>query len=116
MRHERHIGREELDSPEGYVFRTAREHNVKIIQLWFTDILSFLKRFSITVEVLQDALKDGEVFDGSSIEGFIRHNVCATFMPKPHAGTTGAGYISICRSSSRGRYTQPDQTVPAEPD
>ncbi len=62
------------DAAKDYVLHTAQEHNVKIIQLWFTDILGFLKSFSITVEELEDALKDGEVFDGSSIEGFIRHS------------------------------------------
>tara|TARA_B100001750_G_C15460965_1_gene574264 strand:- start:81 stop:1430 length:1350 start_codon:yes stop_codon:yes gene_type:complete len=62
------------DTAKDYVLHTAQEHNVKIIQLWFTDILGFLKSFSITVEELEDALEDGEVFDGSSIEGFIRHS------------------------------------------
>ena len=60
--------------PKDYVLQRAQEHNIRIIQLWFTDILGFLKSFSITVEELEDALKDGEVFDGSSIEGFIRHS------------------------------------------
>ena len=65
---------DQSDAAKDYVLHTAHEHNVKIIQLWFTDILGFLKSFSITVEELEDALKDGEIFDGSSIEGFIRHS------------------------------------------
>jgi len=32
------------------VLRMAKEHNVKFIRLWFTDILGFLKSFAITVE------------------------------------------------------------------
>ncbi len=54
------------------VIKMAKEHDVKFIRLWFTDILGFLKSFSITVEELERALEDGMGFDGSSIEGFAR--------------------------------------------
>jgi glutamine synthetase len=55
-----------------YVLKMAREHDVKFIWLWFTDILGGLKSFSITVEELEGALEEGMGFDGSSIEGFAR--------------------------------------------
>ncbi|MBM4433445.1 MAG: glutamine synthetase, partial [Chloroflexi bacterium] len=55
-----------------YVLKKAKEHDVKFIRLWFTDILGMLKSFAITVEELEGALKDGIGFDGSSIEGFAR--------------------------------------------
>ena len=55
-----------------YVLNMAKEHGVKFIKLWFTDILGFLKSFSITVEELEGGLKEGMGFDGSSIEGFAR--------------------------------------------
>ena len=55
-----------------YVIQTCRQHDVKFIWLWFTDILGFLKSFSITVEELEGALEEGMGFDGSSIEGFAR--------------------------------------------
>ena len=55
-----------------YVLKTSKEHDVKFIRLWFTDILGFLKNFSITVEELETALEDGMGFDGSSIQGFAR--------------------------------------------
>jgi glutamine synthetase len=50
----------------------AREHDVKFVRLWFTDILGFLKSFALPVEELGTALEDGVGFDGSSIEGFVR--------------------------------------------
>ncbi|HUT75734.1 MAG TPA: glutamine synthetase family protein [Armatimonadota bacterium] len=50
----------------------AKEHDVKFVRLWFTDILGFLKSFAITVEELETALEEGMGFDGSSIEGFAR--------------------------------------------
>ena len=55
-----------------YVLKIAKEHDVKFIRLWFTDILGMLKSFAITVEELEGALDEGMGFDGSSIEGFAR--------------------------------------------
>jgi glutamine synthetase len=55
-----------------YVLQTAREHDVKFIRLWFTDILGSLKSMAITVGELPEALEEGVGFDGSSIEGFAR--------------------------------------------
>jgi glutamine synthetase len=55
-----------------YVIKMAKEHDVKFIRLWFSDILGMLKSFAITVEELEVALEDGMGFDGSSIEGFAR--------------------------------------------
>jgi len=54
------------------VLKMAKEHDVKFIRLWFTDILGMLKSFSITVEELEGAMEQGMGFDGSSIEGFAR--------------------------------------------
>lgn len=54
------------------VLEISKENDVKFINLWFTDILGFLKSFSITVEELKGALEDGMGFDGSSIEGYAR--------------------------------------------
>jgi len=54
------------------VLRMVREHDVKFIALWFTDILGFLKSFTVAVEELDEALGEGMGFDGSSIEGFAR--------------------------------------------
>jgi glutamine synthetase len=55
-----------------YVLKMAKEHDVKFIRLWFTDILGMLKSFAITVEELDTAMEEGMGFDGSSIEGFAR--------------------------------------------
>ena len=55
-----------------YVLRMAKDHDVKFIRLWFTDVLGMLKSFAITVDELEGALTEGMGFDGSSIEGFAR--------------------------------------------
>ena len=54
------------------VMKLVKEHNVRFIRLWFTDVLGFLKGFAITVNELEGALDEGMGFDGSSIEGFAR--------------------------------------------
>lgn len=48
------------------------ESKVKYIRLWFTDILGQLKGMSITRSEIEHVLEDGQGFDGSSIEGFVR--------------------------------------------
>lgn len=54
------------------VMKLIKEYKVRYIRLWFTDVLGFLKGFTITVDELPRALGDGMGFDGSSIEGFAR--------------------------------------------
>jgi len=54
------------------VMKTVKAQKVRYIRLCFTDVLGFLKGFTITVDELPRALGDGMGFDGSSIEGFAR--------------------------------------------
>lgn len=55
-----------------YVLFSAREHDVKFIRLWFTDILGILKGFAITIDELEGVMRNGASFDGASIEGLTR--------------------------------------------
>lgn len=50
------------------------DRHVESIRIWFTDILGFLKSFSITPSELKTAFEEGMGFDGSSIEGYQRIN------------------------------------------
>ena len=54
------------------ITKLVKEKKVRYIRLWFTDVLGFLKGFTITIDELPRALEDGMGFDGSSIEGFAR--------------------------------------------
>lgn len=54
------------------ILKIVKEKKIKFIRLWFTDVLGFLKGFSITANELEGALEEGMGFDGSSIEGFAR--------------------------------------------
>ncbi len=55
-----------------YVLRTAEERGVRLVRLWFTDVLGNLKSFAISPAELENALEDGMTFDGSSIDGYSR--------------------------------------------
>lgn len=52
------------------VCSTIEEQNIKFIYLQFTDIHGILKSFEINSKRIDDVLKDGEGFDGSSITGY----------------------------------------------
>lgn len=54
------------------ILRIAAENDVKFIRLQFTDIQGMLKNVAITVRQLEKALDNKCMFDGSSIEGFVR--------------------------------------------
>ncbi|MFD2682686.1 type I glutamate--ammonia ligase [Bacillus seohaeanensis] len=54
------------------ILRLADEQNVKFIRLQFTDILGTIKNVEIPVSQLEKALDNKMMFDGSSIEGFVR--------------------------------------------
>jgi glutamine synthetase len=61
-----------LSAEAEYVLRTVEERGIRFVRLWFTDVLGFLKSFTITTQELEGALSEGMGFDGSSIEGFSR--------------------------------------------
>lgn len=54
------------------VLSLVKKNNVRFIRLQFTDILGQLKNVAITDKQLEKALKNDCMFDGSSIEGFVR--------------------------------------------
>ncbi len=54
------------------VLKLVKKRRVRFIQLWFTDVLGFLKGITIPAHELPRAFDHGIAFDGSSIEGFAR--------------------------------------------
>ncbi|MDP9465160.1 MAG: glutamine synthetase, partial [Actinomycetota bacterium] len=61
-----------LEQQRDYVLHTVEERGVRLIRMWFTDVLGSLKSFAISPAELENALDDGMTFDGSSIDGFGR--------------------------------------------
>ena len=86
------------------VLEKAEELDVKFVRLQFTDILGVTKNVAITIEQLEEALEEGIMFDGSSIDGFTRihesdmylkpdFDTFITFPWRPETGGTVARLI-----------------------
>ena len=54
------------------IIRMVREEDIEFIRLQFTDIFGQLKNVAITASQIEKAVENKIMFDGSSIEGFVR--------------------------------------------
>ncbi len=54
------------------ILKNAKEENVKYVRLCFTDINGVIKNVEIPAAKLEEALDNEVMFDGSSIDGFVR--------------------------------------------
>ena len=54
------------------IIRIVEEEDIRFIRLQFTDIFGAFKNVAITRSQLEKALNNKCMFDGSSIEGFVR--------------------------------------------
>lgn len=54
------------------VLTALDKNNVKYIRLLFTDVLGHMKGMSITRSEIEGVLEEGQGFDGSSVEGYVR--------------------------------------------
>lgn len=61
-----------MERQNDYVLRTVEERGVRLIRLWFTDVLGQLKSIAISPAELETVFEEGLQFDGSSIDGFSR--------------------------------------------
>src|SRR6476469_188285 len=79
------------------VLTRAQREKVKFMRLQFTDILGIIKNVEIPDRQFEEALDGKIMFDGSSIEGFVRIEESdmylrpdlSTFRVFPWTGTTG---------------------------
>lgn len=75
-----------MERQQDYVLRTVEERGIRLVWLWFTDVLGFLKSFAVTSEELEQAFDEGIGFDGSAIEGFARVQE-SDMLARPDAAT-----------------------------
>ncbi len=54
------------------ILKYIKENDVYFVELWFTDILGYLKSFTINSRELEKAFEEGLGFDGSSVRGYTR--------------------------------------------
>src|SRR5215212_8842594 len=84
-------------SEKDAILKRAEKDRVKFLRLQFTDILGVIKNVEVPNRQFPDALDGKIMFDGSSIEGFVRIEESdmylrpdlATFRVFPWPGTTG---------------------------
>ena len=59
-------------SHSDYVLRTVEERGIRLIRLWFCDVLGQMKSVAISPVELETVFEEGLQFDGSAIDGFSR--------------------------------------------
>lgn len=83
------------------ILKIIKKNDIRFIRLQFTDIFGFCKNVAITTSQLEKALDNKCMFDGSSIEGFVRieesdmylHPDLDTFMIYPWGSSKTARII-----------------------
>jgi len=76
----------DMERQQDYVLRTVEERGVRLIRLWFTDVLGQLKSVAISPAELENAFEEGMHFDGSAIDGFSRvHESDVLARPDPNS-------------------------------
>ncbi len=60
------------DYTKADIIELAREQDVRYLRLQFTDLLGIIKNVEVPISQLSKALENRVMFDGSSIEGFVR--------------------------------------------
>lgn len=97
------------------------ERNIKLVRLWFTDVLGQLKSVAISPVELETAFEEGMHFDGSAIDGFSRVQESdvlakpdpATFeiLPWADQGTTARMFCDIFDHGGTPFNGDPRQTL-----
>lgn len=75
-----------MSREQEYVLRTVEERGVRLIRLWFTDVMGHLKSVAISPAELATAFDEGIQFDGTAIDGFSRVHE-SDVLAKPDATT-----------------------------
>src|SRR5215813_11605490 len=89
--------RPQREVEKAQILERASRQKIKFMRLQFTDILGAIKNVEIPDRQFEEALDGKIMFDGSSIEGFVRIEESdmylrpdlSTFRIFPWAGTTG---------------------------
>ncbi len=61
-----------VDFTAAEIKQNAKEENVRFLRLMFTDIMGTIKNVEVPISQLDKVLENKMMFDGSSIEGFVR--------------------------------------------
>lgn len=100
------------------VLKSAYDAGVEFIRLQVTDIFGIMKNVAITIEELEKALEEGIIFDGSSMDGFLRNQESdmylrpdpSTFVIYPWRTASGLDARLIC--DVYNQYNEPFEGDP----
>ena len=93
---------------KGDILERAEKERVKFLRLQFTDILGVIKNVEVPDRQFSDALDGRIMFDGSSIEGFVRIEESDMYL-KPDLATFQVfpWTIRAARASAASSATSP---------
>jgi len=75
-------------SEKDAILKRAEKERVKFLRLQFTDILGVIKNVEVPDRQFSEALDGNIMFDGSSIEGFVRIEESDMYLrPPPSAAS-----------------------------
>jgi hypothetical protein len=109
-----------MERQQEYVLRTVEERGVRLIRLWFTDVLGPAQVGSPSPRPSSRRLREGMHFDGSAIDGFSRvqeSDVLAR--PDPNTfellpwGRPRRAPRPACSATSRTSTAPPSRATPA---
>ncbi|MCH5212470.1 MAG: glutamine synthetase [Oscillospiraceae bacterium] len=94
-------------TPKEIILQRVKDEDVRFIRMQFTDMLGRMRNMAVTVEMLEEALGNRCVFDGSAIDGFANieesdlylHPDLSTFtiFPwRPHSGKVARFICDVC--------------------
>lgn len=104
------------------IFRMVEEDDVEFIRLQFTDIFGVLKNVAITSSQLAKALDNKCMFDGSSVEGFVRieesdmylypdYDTFEIFPWRPQQGKVARLLCDVCRADGTPLAVSPREIL-----
>ena len=104
------------------IFNMVEEEDVEFIRLQFTDMFGTLKNVAITSSQLEKALNNECMFDGSSIEGFVRIeesdmylypnlNTFEIFPWRPQQGKVARLLCDVCRADGTPLAVSPREIL-----
>ena len=100
------------DDPKARIVERAEREKVKFLRLQFTDIFGTTKNVEVPDRQFRDALDGRIMFDGSSIEGFVRIEESDMFLKPDLVHLPGAA-LDLRRFRAGGpgdlRHRQPRQ-------
>ena len=81
------------------IIRIVKEEDIEFIRMQFTDIFGQLKNVALTASQVEKAVNNQIMFDGSSIEGFVRIDESDQYLYPDPGGLSTARWPALSATS-----------------